>query len=119
VSNTPFPSNQSPIASVETGIIQQVWYYLLFALFNRTGGTGAPIPAQPIAVGASPFQYSAEVSGAVIVNGGTVSQIDIVRNGVAYSSGIISGPIPVVRGDVVSVTHAGAPTMTFLPSETT
>ena len=114
----PFPSNSAPIASRD-GIIGQVWYYLLQTIWLRSGGAGGALPASSIAVGASPFEYEADVSGTVLVDGGTVTEIAISRAGSSYVTGAIAGPIPVMRGDAVQVTHAGAPTMTFLPTEAT
>lgn len=112
-----FPSNQTPIAEANSGLITTAWLYLLTWLYRKTGGSGSPIAAQDITVGASPFTYDAALNGSVIVRGGTVTQIDIVRADETFNTGVTAGLIPVIAGDSIIVTHGGAPTMTFLPSE--
>ena len=78
----------------------------------------APVAGIPvgIAVGASPFTYTATKAGAVIVNGGTLSLIQFGRGGALYTLGVLAGVAPVWAGDTVVVTYVVAPTMTFMPS---
>lgn len=72
-------------------------------------------PVQAITVGASPFSFPASFNGNVTVTGGTVSLITINRQGTVVATGLITGIIPLSRGDVVQVTYTVAPTMKFLP----
>lgn len=73
-------------------------------------------PALTITVGASPFSYTASFNGSVAVTGGTVSLIQLIRQGVTVATGLTAGLIPVSRADVVKVTWSGTPAMIFLPT---
>jgi len=88
------------------------WY----RFFGLLLGLAAPSGADPavIAVGVSPFSYDVANFGTVFVAGGTVSAIELGRNGVFTNTGTIAGPIPVSEGDVVRVTYTVLPTMTLV-----
>lgn len=78
-----------------------------------------PAVAQPtltITVGASPFSYIAPFTGSVAVSAGTVSLIQLIRQGVTVATGVTAGMIPVSRTDTVKVTYTGLPVMIFLPT---
>lgn len=79
-----------------------------------------PLPqAQPVAVvalGASPAAYTAPFTGTVVITGGTVTIITLTRQGTAVATGLTAGIIPVSRGDVITVTYAVLPTVSFLPT---
>jgi predicted Rossmann-fold nucleotide-binding protein len=70
-------------------------------------------PLAGVAVGASPFTYVAQDSGRLVVQGGTVSLIELGRKGTFVTTGITTGVIPVSRGDSVRVTYTVLPTLTF------
>lgn len=74
-------------------------------------------PVQAITVGASPYTYTAPFDGMVAVSGGTVTGLDISRDGGStfLATGVLAGCVPVARLDQVQFTHAGAPTATFFP----
>lgn len=72
-------------------------------------------PVQVVAVGASPFSYTAAFDGTVVVTGGTVSAISLTRQGTSVATGITTGLFPLSRLDVLQVTYSGTPVMTFLP----
>ncbi|CAB4121152.1 hypothetical protein UFOVP154_35 [uncultured Caudovirales phage] len=73
-------------------------------------------PVQAITVGASAYVYTAPFDGMVTVSGGTVTGLDISRDGTTYlATGVLAGAIPVSRLDKLKVTYAVAPTMTFFP----
>lgn len=77
-----------------------------------------PALAQPVAgisPTGSPFTYTAPFAGTVVVTGGSVSGISVVRQGTPVATGITAGLIPVSRYDQVQVTYGSAPTMTFIP----
>lgn len=76
----------------------------------------ALLDPEVVTVGVSPYTYSATGDGVLVIEGGTVSQIDYVRNGTTVLLGVVAGSVPVLFGDSVIITHAGAPTATFLPS---
>lgn len=76
----------------------------------------ALLDPEVVTVGASPYTYSAAADGVLVIEGGTVSQIDYVRNSTTILLDVVAGPVPVLFGDSVIITHAGAPTATFLPS---
>jgi hypothetical protein len=72
-------------------------------------------PVQVVTVGASPFSYTAAFDGTVIVTGGTVSAISVIRQGTSVATGITTGLFPLSRLDILPVTYSGLPVMTFLP----
>lgn len=75
--------------------------------------TGVPAPIVP---GVSPFSYVAPIGGTVILTGGTVSKVEVSRDGVKfYSTGMTSGMFPLSMGDTLKVTYSVVPTMTFIP----
>jgi hypothetical protein len=70
-----------------------------------------------VTVTGSPFAFQAPSRGAVIVNGGTVSQIQFSRTtGINYVTGQTSGMFSMSLGDVLTVTYSGLPSMIFVPS---
>ena len=73
-------------------------------------------PLSIIAVGGSPYTFTAPFNGNMVVTGGTVSAVAIVRQGTSVSTGLIAGIFPLSRSDKLTITHTGAPTATFLPS---
>lgn len=70
-------------------------------------------PLASVAVGASPFTYVAPDPGKLVVQGGTVSLVELGRKGSFVTTGILTGVLPVARGDQVRITYAVLPTMTF------
>lgn len=72
-------------------------------------------PSQSISPTGSPFTYTAAFDGTVVITGGTVSAIALIRQGTSVATGITTGLIPLSRLDSVQVTYSGAPTMTFFP----
>lgn len=76
------------------------------------------VPGQTVAavvtLGTSPATYVAGEIGVVIVQGGTVSSIEIGRRAVFTNIGVTAGPVPVSRGDSVRVTYTAAPTVTYI-----
>ena len=75
----------------------------------------APPPAA-IAPTGSPFTYTALSNGQVAVTGGTVSLIQIVRQGTTIATGLTTGLFVLARLDQFVVTYSVAPTLTFLPT---
>lgn len=79
-----------------------------------------PIPAaQPtasVSPTGSPFTYTAPFNGQLSCTAGTVSLIQITRQGVTVATGLTTGLIPLSRGDAAVISYSGAPTLVFLPS---
>lgn len=73
-------------------------------------------PAAAITVGASPFTFTAPANGQLLIVGGTVSSIALVRQGASNATGMVAGFFPVSRRDAVVITYSGTPTVTFLPT---
>lgn len=97
------------------GLIQSGNTSSAYYRFMHDINIGNPPAAETsITVGASPFTYTAPQGGAVIINGGTVSQVSYTRS-TSYVTGQTQGMFPVGAGDVLIVTYSGAPTMTFAP----
>lgn len=70
-------------------------------------------PVSGVTPGASPYTYTAPNDGNIIVQGGTVTVIELGRNGTFATTGLTAGVVPMKRGDQLRVTYAVAPTMTF------
>jgi hypothetical protein len=117
VQNQPFPTASAEAVDGETGGLGNAWYYLLQTLWRRLGGAGPSLSPVEVTPTGSVFLYDTDISGTLVIEGGTVSEISIIRSAQNIVTGMIAGAIPMMRGDAVSVTYAVAPTMTFLPSE--
>ena len=65
-------------------------------------------------VGASPAAITAPNDGAMFINGGTVSQVQLTRSGWTLNCGQNANPVPVRTGDVVTITYTVAPSVQFL-----
>ena len=79
--------------------------------------TQAPAASAGVTVGASPFSFTANNIGQVIVSGGTVSNIALVRGTVIinlFTSTASPRAILVSIGDTVIVTYSVLPTIQFL-----
>ena len=73
-------------------------------------------PTFGIAVGASPFTYTAPYAMAVAITGGAVSLITYKRGATVVSLSLLSGLAELSQGDAITVTWAvSAPTMTAIP----
>jgi hypothetical protein len=105
------PSPTLPIGDPKTGIIASIWYQF----FVRLSQLSAERPIAPITVGTSPFVYAASTIGHVFISGGMTPTIVLERSGVPLTcpENVF---IPVAANDTITITHAGAPTMTFVPS---
>jgi hypothetical protein len=93
-------------------LFTRTWYLFMQQVFQRVANSGAAAAA--VTVGASPFTYAAAADGILLISGGTVTLIEYGRGGVFTDTGVIAGAVPLFNGDSVRVTHAGAPTMTFI-----
>jgi hypothetical protein len=71
-------------------------------------------PILAVTPGASPYTFTAPDPGRMILTGGTVSLVEIGRQGAFLSTGLTAGLFPLSRGDALRVTYSVAPTMNFL-----
>jgi hypothetical protein len=74
----------------------------------------APPPYESVTLGSSPATYTATTSGYFLVVGGTVSLIEITRNGVSVATGLTFGFVPLEPYDQIEVTYTVLPTTTFI-----
>lgn len=94
-------------------INQKDWFFFLVGLY-----TGLPPKAEnPIVLGVSPFVFTNDVKGTVIISGGTVSDISFSRNGTTYyTTGEITGMFPLNAQDFLRITYTVLPTAVFVPT---
>lgn len=90
----------------------------VYAPSLRVVSAGGAQPTQP-AAGASPYTYTNTTGTPVMlyVSGGTVSAIDIGRQGTAMTTGLTAGSFRLAQNDTLTITHTGAPTLTLVPDE--
>jgi hypothetical protein len=93
------------------GATNKVWYRFWQGLYQGT----PPAAESTLAVGASPFSYTAPVKGFVIVKGGTVSSITFTRS-VTTVTGQTAGIFPLNQGDTLTVSYTGLPSLTWVPT---
>ena len=104
----PLPNQSSPLVRLPNGTIIPPWNSYLQQF------TQAPPSFVRVTVGASIFSYVAKEPGFIIVKGGTVSAIHLIRGTTSIDmTGQVS--IPVSIQDKVSVTYSVVPTMYFIP----
>jgi hypothetical protein len=95
------------------GITGKDWFFFWAGLFS---GLPPALPL-PVKLTASPFTYSPTVKGSVIVNGGTVSQVQFSRDGTHFfTTGQTAGMFTLNAADRLVVTYTVLPTMTFIPT---
>jgi hypothetical protein len=99
-------------ALTQKGATSRGWFTYWFGL-----GKGQPTgPIAAISPGVSPYTFTAPQGGTVLVQGGTVSLIQITRDGVNnFNTGQTQGAIPVSQGDSLIVNYSVVPTLTFIP----
>ena len=75
-----------------------------------------PAPAvQAITLSGSPFSYTANNNGTLIVSGGTVSAISLVRGAVSIPLSTVRPiAVPISIGDIITITYTVVPTVQFL-----
>lgn len=101
-----------PVPLEQRGVTSKDWYFFWSGLFRRI----APAREAAVTPGASPYIYSAQVGGALIVRGGTVTIIEFSRDGTTwFDVGVIAGMLPINAADQLRITYAVAPTLTFVP----
>jgi hypothetical protein len=105
------PTYQVPL--IVGGNTTRDWYFFFTGLFRGL----PPENESPVTLDPSPATYSAPRKGSVIVSGGTVTLIEFTRNGTDYYDvGATSGMFAVNASDVLRITYAVVPDVTFVPS---
>ena len=102
------PSRNQKVSD-DQGMVSLAWWQF----FNLLAPI-QPLKETAITVTASPFSYTAQSNGHVLVTGGTISAISLTRVS-AHATGLTAGFIPVGNKDMVTVTYSVLPTMTFIP----
>lgn len=105
------PDVNTPLTD-KKGTTNSSWFRLWGGLFSGTPTGNLSVVTSPN----SPFTYIAPVGGTLIVNGGTVSQIQYSRDGANfYVVGQSAGMFPLSQGDQLVIQYSAPPTMTFAP----
>ncbi len=106
--------NQTPMV-IERAITQKDWYLFFTNLYTAVTD-GLPQPEEAATITASPMTYTAVIRGQANISGGTVSVIEFSRNGTDwYDTGITTGFVQMNRSDLIRITYAVAPNITFFP----
>jgi hypothetical protein len=105
------------LPTFETSLTQgnktsNVWYRFWQGLYQGRPPSGE----SSVKPTTSPFTYTTNQRGFVIVQGGTVSTIQFSRGlSTNYVTGLTGGCFPLSAGDSLIVTYTVVPTMTFVP----
>ncbi len=105
----PFYSTLAKFVDISTGRILNPWIQYLQQF------TVAPANIMPITVSASPFSYTVKEPGNIIITGGAITSITLVRGSTNLD---MTGQkvIPVGIKDIVIVIYTIIPTIKFIPS---
>lgn len=77
--------------------------------------TQTPAPAMTVSVGSSPFFYTALEPGTLVLQGGTITNLQLIRGSLVIN--IINAiTIPLGIDDVVIITYSVLPNAYFFPS---
>lgn len=103
-----------PVPLIEGRITGRDWYRFWMGIFRGL----PPGNVEPVTLSGSPYVYSATRKGSVIVEGGTVSSIEFSRDGgdTYYDVGTVAGMFTVNASDLLRITYAVDPTVTFVPT---
>ena len=79
-------------------------------------GPGLPAQAVSVAVGASPFSWTAPGDGFVVA---TLAQLEVERQGVRVTVSLMGGAMPLRQGDIIHLTWFGsaAPQVTWFQNQ--
>ncbi len=108
-----FPSVQSPVVDVKTGVITPPWRQYLQAFWDGTAARGEALAVQTLS--GSPWTFQTLRAGNLVISGGTVLAISLNRAGMVISLGLTQGIVPVQQGDEVVVVYSVLPNVTFIP----
>ena len=98
---------------IEKNTNSKDWFFFFTGLYTGL----APQAENPVVLGASPFVYTNNVKGTVIISGGTVSAVDFSRDGTNYyTTGQTAGMFTLNAQDFLRITYTVPPTTTFVPT---
>lgn len=103
------PSATQPLVNPQTGLITPEWMRLFAVQQAEAGKITHP------AITASPYAFTANATGHLLVTGGTVASLSLSRARVTVATGLTSGFVPMSAGDVVTITYSVSPTVSFIP----
>ncbi len=103
-----------PVPLLQGGQTAKDWYFFWAGLFRGL----APGNVEPVTLTPSPNVYSATRKGSLIVEGGTVSAVEFSRDGgdTYIDVGTVAGMFTLNASDLLKITYAVAPTVTFVPT---
>jgi hypothetical protein len=103
-----------PVPLMEGSMTGRDWYRFWGGLFRGL----PPENVAPVTLTGSPFVFSAERRGSLIVNGGTVSNLSFSRDGgtTYYTIGAVAGMFLLNASDLLKITYSAPPTVTFVPT---
>lgn len=115
----PVPNLQAPIVTVKDKAGKEIGKGVVIPPWNSwfQQFTQPPSEVASVVVGASPFSYTVNNVGQVIVSGGTVSAITLIRgldSFILYTSTATPRSVLVSIGDTVMITYSVLPTIKFL-----
>jgi len=112
--NTLVPNSQSPIGEVRANgkVIGQAFVTQVWASFFQQFTQQAPA-VEELVLDGSPFLITPNTKGTMIVTGGTISDISLIRGLVVIN---LTGEriIPIGIGDTFSITYSVEPVVQFL-----
>ena len=109
----PVPNLFAALVNPSTGKLLPPWN----SWFQQFSQQAPQVAA--ITVGTSPFSYTANTPGNLIISGGTVSLITLTRGTVTITiASSTADPVivPIAIGDTVEITYTVLPTIQFLGS---
>lgn len=103
-----------PVPLLQGRVTDSSWYRFWAGLFRGL----PPGNIEPLTLTGSPYVYSALKKGSVIVQGGTASAVEFSRDGgdTYFDVGTVAGMFTVNASDLLRITYAVAPTVTFVPT---
>lgn len=107
--NLPLGTAPSRDGMLRPVAIDNMWYRFL----ARLSQLSAEKPIVDVTVGASPFTYTADTIGHLNIQGGTISTRTLTRG--SKTINFTTSMVPVVAGDVVTITYSVVPTLSFVP----
>lgn len=104
------PNFEVPVVD-EQQLLTPEWQRALTRIFQLTPERAI----RAVSPGVSPFTYAAFTIGHLLISGGTVSAVSLVRGAISVPCPL-SGFIPMAGKDSVIITYSVVPTLKFIPS---
>jgi hypothetical protein len=103
------PTYETPITQGRN--THSAWYRFFTGIQKGT----PPSAESVLTLGVSPYPYKAAQKGFLIIKGGTVSAVQFTRSATTLT-GQTQGIFPMSAGDVLTITYAVLPTVTWVPT---